>query len=231
MSSHSILGSIALWRAPTGKREKPALGGLSLSSTDLPNISKHGRAVLLGRMLIVVDALAHVIGFAVELALVGLGEMAVVLGHVFLFVVLQMLLTFFQVRGLPRGQLTVLNPVGNPVLLASFAAIDLVDPRVSGIDLVCARAGSVAVLRSRRSDEHQTADCQDREELRDSSAHERRTPTESLGLLVTRGGLRKYSYGIEPMARPRQADFGAPEPLIWQCARRGGTILRRIFRL
>ena len=157
-------------------------------------------------MLVVVDALAHVIGLVVELALVGLGEMAVVLGHVLLFVVLQALLTFFQVCGLARGQLTALDPVGNPVLLAGFAAIDLVDPRMSGIDLVCARTGSVAVLRSRGSDEHQTTDCQDGEKLRDSIAHERRTPNREFRSVSYERWVTKVQVRSGLMARYWQFD-------------------------
>ena len=53
------------------------------------------------------------IRFAIELALILLGQMAVVLGHVFLFVILQALLAVFEVRGLSGRQLAVLYAIGD----------------------------------------------------------------------------------------------------------------------
>jgi len=114
-------------------------------------------------MFVVRDALAHAIGFMVELALVALGEVAVVLRHVSLFVVLQALFAAFEARRLSRLELAVLYAIGNAVLLVRFALIDLIDARMAGIDLSSAGARSVAGLGlSRgRSDQHQTACCQD----------------------------------------------------------------------
>src|SRR5208337_420155 len=114
-------------------------------------------------MLVLVDFGALTVGFLVELLLVLLGEVAVVLGHISLFVVLQTLLALFQVGSLPRRQLVVLDAVGNAVLLVLFALIDLIDPRMAGINLARAGAGSVAVLGLSRgsTDSHQTTHCQD----------------------------------------------------------------------
>ncbi len=95
---------------------------------------------LLVRVLVGSDAIAHVIGLAVELALVLLGEMTVIFRHVFLFVVLQTLFTVFQTRRLSGRELAVLNAVGDAVLLTGLAAVDLVHARMTRIDLP--RSGS-----------------------------------------------------------------------------------------
>ena len=120
-------------------------------------------ADLLGGVLVFVDSVAHVVRFPVELALILLGEVAIVGGHVFLFIVLQALLTTFQTGGLSGLQLPVLHTVGDAVLLIGFTPIHLVDARMAGIDLSRAGSGSVAGLRlsSGRSDDHQTTHCQD----------------------------------------------------------------------
>jgi hypothetical protein len=138
------------------------------------------KTVLLVGVLVFVDSLAHVIRFAVELALVLLGEVAVILGHVSLFIVLQTLLAPLQARGLPRRQPPVLDAVGDAILLVGFTPINLVDSRVAGIDLARAGAGRIAVLglSSGGSERHQTAHCQDCEGLRDSIRHARVNPRE-----------------------------------------------------
>jgi len=110
-------------------------------------------------MLVFVDALAHVVGFFVELVLVLLGQVAVILGHVALFIVLQALLAAFEVGGLTRSEFAVLDPVRDAVLLIGFAAVDLVDTRVPGIDLAGTGSGSIGLgLSKGRSNDHQTAD-------------------------------------------------------------------------
>lgn len=101
---------------------------------------------LLARMLVSGDAAAHAIGLAIELALILLGEMAVVLGHIFLFVVLQALFASFEVCGLPGRELAALHAIGDAGLLTGFAAVDLIDPWMSGIVLACASAGSFRAL-------------------------------------------------------------------------------------
>ena len=84
-------------------------------------------------MLVFVDFLALAIGLTIELPLVFLGQVSVVGGHVFLFVVLEALLALFQVRGLPWRQLVVLHSVGDAVLLVLFALVYLIHPRMVGI--------------------------------------------------------------------------------------------------
>ena len=76
-------------------------------------------------MLVFVNLLALAVRFAIELALVCLGEVPVVSSHIFLLVVLQPLLASFQMRGLPRRQLVVLYAISNAVLLILFTAVYL----------------------------------------------------------------------------------------------------------
>src|SRR5215469_3446975 len=84
-------------------------------------------------VLVMSDALAHVVGFPVQLTLILLGQVTAVGGHVFFLVVLEALLAALQARCLSRCQLAVLDPVGNPVLLVLLPLIDLVHPRRSPI--------------------------------------------------------------------------------------------------
>ena len=141
----------------------------------LPSTAELGSQRLLGRMFVFVDAVAHTIGFVVELTLVLLGQMAVVLGHVPLFVILQALLTTFQARGLSRSKLAILYAVGDAVLLVGFALINLVDARMAGIDLASTSTGSVVLLRSGGPEQHQPTHCKDCERLADC-VHERVNP-------------------------------------------------------
>ena len=122
-------------------------------------------------MLVVVDALAHVIGFTIELVLVLLGQMAVVLRHVFLFVVLKPLLAALQALGFPRRELTALYPVCNAILLARLTPVDLVDAWMCGINLAGPGASVVGLLRSSGSDEHQATRRKNYERLRDLIGH------------------------------------------------------------
>ncbi len=97
------------------------------------------------RVFVVVDPFAHVVGFMVELVLILLGEMAVVSSHITFFVVLQALLAVLQAGGLSRLQLSVLNSVGDPILLIGFASVDLIHARMAGVDLARTGAGRVAL--------------------------------------------------------------------------------------
>ncbi|HUD63340.1 MAG TPA: hypothetical protein VMQ17_02120 [Candidatus Sulfotelmatobacter sp.] len=118
---------------------------------------------LVAGVLVLVDSLAHVVGFPVELALILLGEMAIVGSHVLFLVVLQALLTAFQTGGLSRRQLPVLHSVRDAGLLIGFTSVHLVDARMAGIDLSRAGFGSVAGLGlpGGGSGNHQTTHCQD----------------------------------------------------------------------
>ena len=95
-------------------------------------------------VLVFVDALAHVICFVVELALVLFGQMAVVLRHVFLLVALKPMFAALQAFGFPRRKLTALYAVCNALLLACLTPVDLVDAWMFGINL----AGSAASVRA-----------------------------------------------------------------------------------
>lgn len=81
------------------------------------------------------DAGAHMIRFAIELALVFLCEMTIVLGHKSLLVILQAFFATLQPPRLCGRELAILDTVRDSFLLVGFAAIDLVDARMSGIDL------------------------------------------------------------------------------------------------
>ena len=102
-------------------------------------------------MFIFGDARAHAIGFAIELALVLLGEVAVVFGHIAFFIFLQAFFTAFQTTGFTRRELPILYAIGDTLLLIGFAVIDLVYAGMSGIDSTRAGSGCFAVLSLSRS--------------------------------------------------------------------------------
>ncbi len=94
-------------------------------------------------VFVLVNALAHVVRFPVELALVFLGEVPIVSGHVFLFVILEALFAFLKMRRLAGRQLSVLDAIADTLLLVRLAPIYLVDTGVAGIDLPRSRARRV----------------------------------------------------------------------------------------
>ncbi len=104
------------------------------------------------------------IGFLIELTLVLPGQVAVVLGHIPLLVVLQPGFALFQPGRLPGVQFVILDAVGNAVLLPLLTAVNLVYPWMVGIVDARARATGVAVsagsLRDSRADGHQPDYCQ-----------------------------------------------------------------------
>src|SRR5271168_123732 len=97
-------------------------------------------------MLVLIDALAGLVLFLVELLLVGLCEVTVVGGHISLLLVLDFLFFVFQARSLSRRQGSVLLAVGDAVLLILLAGIHFVDAGMIRIDYSRSRAGCVAVL-------------------------------------------------------------------------------------
>src|SRR5579864_6501346 len=107
-------------------------------------------------MLVFVDALAHIVLAVVEIFLLGLGQMTVVSRHVFLLRILNALFAFFQTRSLSGRQLAIFYAIGDAVLLVGFAAIHLVDARMTRIDL--SRTG--LRLSSGGANKHQTTHCQ-----------------------------------------------------------------------
>src|SRR4029077_13636673 len=110
--------------------KKNAANAAALSST----VRNLEQLIRLCVVLVLVDALAHVIRFAIELALVFFGQMAVVLRHVFLFVILQTLFAVLQATGFPGSELATLNAVADAVLLVLFALIHLIDAGMTRID-------------------------------------------------------------------------------------------------
>jgi hypothetical protein len=103
------------------------------------------------------DARAHAIGFAIELALVLLGEMAVVLGHIAFLISLQAFFTAFQTAGFTRREFPILYAIGDTPLLIGFAVIDLVYAGMSGIDSVRLRLFCCSELEQkliRRTSDH-----------------------------------------------------------------------------
>jgi hypothetical protein len=131
---------------------------------------------LLCRVLVGGNAFAHVVRFAIELALVLLGQMAVVLRHVALFIVLQALFAALEMSGLSGRQLTVLYSVCDPVLLICFAAVDLVHARMLRIHLIRACTGRVLSLSRSRSGDHQTSYYQGEQRERDFVCHAKLNP-------------------------------------------------------
>jgi len=154
------------------RKKKKAANAAALSST---NDGEPGSddLLMLGVVLVGVDSLVHVVGFAVELALVLLGEVAAVLGHIFLFIVLKALFAAFQALGFAGRELAAFYTLGDAGLLMRLATVHLIHARVAGIDLSGAGPGGVAGLGlSRgRSDKHQAAGCHDQERLQEFFVH------------------------------------------------------------
>ncbi len=147
-------------------RKKKAAKAAALSFTRISEGDDHIQLLRSPRVvLVVIDALAHTVGLAVELALVLLGEVAVVLRHVLLLIVLEALFAAFETARLALGQLAALFALSDAGLLAGLATVDLIDARMTRIDLSRAGAGCVAglSLSSGGSGNHQTTHCQDKE--------------------------------------------------------------------
>src|SRR5579863_2855616 len=140
------------------KRKKPQ--GKRLSLLPFADLGS-SMAELLARVLVGINALAHMVGFMIELALVVLREMAIILSHIAFFVILQALFAALQMGSLAGREFVVLHAVGDAILLVGFTAVDLIHARMAGIDLARPGAGRVLSLRSGRSDNHQTTHCKD----------------------------------------------------------------------
>ena len=85
-------------------------------------------------MLIFGYALADAVLLAIDSALLALGQMAVVLCHVFLFAILHTCFALFKIGRLLRSQFAALDAIGDALLLILFALVDFVDARMAGID-------------------------------------------------------------------------------------------------
>ena len=106
-------------------------------------------------VLVFVDALAHVVGFVIELALILRSEVTIVLRHIFLFVILQPLFAAFQTPRFARRELAALYAVRDPVLLVLFALVDLIHARMTRVDIAGSGTSGVVLLCSSGSDIHQ----------------------------------------------------------------------------
>lgn len=108
-------------------------------------------------MLIFVDALAHAVLPLVEMFLLGLGQVTIVSGHIFLFLMLNALFALLQMCSLFWRELAIFDAVGDALLLIRFAAVNFVHARMTRIDL------SRTSLRLSRggANKHQTTHCQD----------------------------------------------------------------------
>src|ERR1700688_5216752 len=95
-------------------------------------------------MLVLIDALADPVLLTIDPFLLGLGEMAVVLRHVFLFAVLHTGLALLEVGCLLRIQFPALGAVANALLLLCLGAIYLIDARMAGSDHAGPRPGSAS---------------------------------------------------------------------------------------
>ena len=114
-------------------------------------------------MFILVDAIAHVVLFLIELFLLALGQVTVVSGHIGLLLILNILFAILYARSLAGRQRTILDAIRDPVLLVRLTGVDFVDARMTRIDLTRSRAGSVAVLglSSGGTNKQETTRCQD----------------------------------------------------------------------
>ena len=88
------------------------------------------------------DFVVNVVLEAIEVSLLLLRQVAVILGHVALFLILNTGLFSFQMSGPPRSYLAILDFVADFFLLILFAAVHFIDTRMAGVDVsgACARS-------------------------------------------------------------------------------------------
>ena len=114
-------------------------------------------------MLILIDALADAILLTIDPVLFRFGQMSVVRCHVFLLAVLHAGFAVFQIAGLLRAQRTILDAVGNAILLVGLATVYLIDPRMAGVDNARSGTRGGCGLGNGGAGEYQASDCQDQE--------------------------------------------------------------------
>jgi len=114
-------------------------------------------------VLILIDALADAILLTIDPVLFRFGQMSVVRCHVSLLAVLHAGFAVFQIAGLLRAQRTILDAVGNAILLVGFATVYLIDPRMAGINDARSGARGGCGLGNGGGGEYQASDCQDQE--------------------------------------------------------------------
>lgn len=91
-------------------------------------------------VFVFVDALADAVLLTIDPALLRLGEVAVVLGHISLFAILHIRLALFEVRRLLCAQFTAADAVRDALLLVLFASVDFIHTRMARIDNARTRA-------------------------------------------------------------------------------------------
>jgi hypothetical protein len=116
--------------ADQGDKKGKAAANLRLS----PLFGSFGQKTYLLVVLVFVDALADPVLALIQVALFGLGQMAVMLRHVIGFLLLHAGLAPFQIGSLLRAQRAVVDAVGDTLLLILFAAVYLIYARVTRID-------------------------------------------------------------------------------------------------
>src|SRR5689334_10207024 len=80
------------------------------------------------------DAAADAILATVQLTLLCLGQVAIVLSLILLLGFLQAGLPVFQMAGFLRTQRSVLDTIGDAILLPIFAAVHLIHAGMAGVD-------------------------------------------------------------------------------------------------
>jgi hypothetical protein len=153
--------SLASVRMSHEKKKAASVRGFCLELFCLAK--SESTAHLLSRVFVFIYLPAGMVLLSVELALLALGQVTVVGGHIPLLLIVDVLFLTFHVRGLSGRHSAILLAVGNAVLLILFAAVDFVDARMTGINYARPRAGCVAVLglSSGGANHHKTTHCQD----------------------------------------------------------------------
>jgi len=105
-------------------------------------LRSNANATSLFVVFVLVNAPADPVLLPVDASLFRFGEMAIVLGHIFLLAVLDRSLTVFQIGRLLRVQSSVLQTIGDAILLILLALIHFVHARMARIDNARACAGS-----------------------------------------------------------------------------------------
>jgi len=121
-----------------------------------------GTEDLLVVVLVFIDAPADAILAAIQMALFGLCQMAVVLRHVSLLLLLHAGVTALQIGSFLRTQRSVVDAVGDPLLLIRLASGHFIYARVTRIDDTWSSArGCGCSLSSGGADDHQPPYCKD----------------------------------------------------------------------
>lgn len=99
--------------------------------------------------------------FFVELLLFALRKVTVMGRHISFLLVLDVLLPILQMRRLTWSQRTIPDAIGDAILLVRLPAINLVNARMSRVDLPRPRPGSILSLSRGGTKRKKTTHCQD----------------------------------------------------------------------